>query len=133
MKALKISTVPVDEVPVELETAKGEIKNAVLRPLSGGDREYFMNETAKSIQVDENGNPISGTGAALGSLDILLISRALFDPETDLNFPEESIRAFPLPAVDALANAVYEMNGLDKRAREQAKNVSGENDTSGTE
>lgn len=119
MESLKFSVVR-KEVPVELQTAEGAVRNCVLLEMSGKGRDEYLNLMNKRMKFDAAGQPVRLS--SFEGIQAALLARCLMDVDADEFLKEEEIQTFPASVINRLFEAAQELNGLDIQAKEEAKN-----------
>lgn len=96
----------------------------VLRELDGAGRDEFLQYTTRNIRLDENGKP-ELTNNDLRGQSAMLISMSLLDPEKNFApaFSKETIQTWSSSTIEELYKESARLSGLDRRAKETAKNA----------
>ncbi len=108
-----------------------------------GDKTYQMREMDGTLRDQYNDLMIGrmDRGAdgklkgmkKLSGLDSDLLTRCVWDVEATRYVDPKTINSWPASTLEKLSKWALEFNGLDKKAEENAKNDSGENEGSGIE
>lgn len=109
--------IDVKTVPVKI-TEKGTVHEFVLHELSGEQRDQYLNFTGRKMKFEK------GDQAGLKDFDNIAsftVSLSLRDKEGQA-VPMVRINRWPARVVEGLEKIVKRISGLDKKARDVAKN-----------
>jgi hypothetical protein len=110
-----------NEEPIKFKTAAGE-REAVLREMSGKDRETYFDLVRKSVKTtkDKEGNEVTEILNAHG-LSAALLKFCLWWKKGDqvIQAKESEILELPSRVIESLNEVASKMNGLDKESKEE--------------
>lgn len=131
MDALKFD-LKLKEVPVSITDVGGREHAYVLRELTGLQRQIYND----SLDIDMtlvDGKPQIKTGEEFKiPSDIDLLAMCLYD-ENDKAVSRDVLGKYPTTVLTALHKVAFSLSGLDKKAEDEAKNVSEVKDSIGTD
>lgn len=108
------------EIPVTLAEEDGTVIYAILKEITGMERDTYLNGVTKRMKFGADGKP---TGvSSFNGLNSSLLAICLFDKATDKPIPLPKINGFPAKVQESLHQAAEKLSGLEMGAKEEAKN-----------
>jgi hypothetical protein len=112
------------ETPVVLQTKDGE-RHAVLRELSGKDREEYFRDVQINVHISTNNDDVKSELKNTAGLSTLLLTRCLFWKNGDsedsyVSATEKELLEFPGRVLTALNIEANRLNGFSKESADEA-------------
>lgn len=107
------------EVEVEMEGVDGKPVKYILREMSGGERDAYLNSVADRMKYAADGK-VAGVKNFSG-IQSLLLSACLYGPDGKM-VEAKDIELFPASTVGELFAMAQELNALNNKGMDQAKN-----------
>jgi hypothetical protein len=113
-----------NETPVILQTKDGE-RHAVLRELSGKDREDYFRDVQKNVHISTENNDIKSEMKTTSGLSTILLVRCLFWKNGDsedsyVHVTEKELLEFPGRVLTELNIEANRLNGFTKESANEA-------------
>lgn len=123
-----------EQVPVRIKNAAGVTENYILREFDGEQREEHLESVTARAEVDPK-DPEKSRITNIKLMHADLICKCLFKVSDEglQPVPASVVQAWPGRIQEALYERCSKLNGLGKKAEEDAKNDSPESGTGGSE
>jgi len=126
---MKIFKLDLREERVVLESRKHGKREYVIREMTGKARDAYLTHQAKNMSIEGDG--VKKIRSFNGMFSQLL-SRCIYDGETNELVPEKEILDWPAATIEALFDIANNLSSLTEESQEEAGNASEASAISGT-
>jgi hypothetical protein len=105
--------------PVEITDATGRVKTYTLWEMTGEQKDDYLTENAKRVQIAPDGK--SGMVTSFKNVNAMLIEKCLISDDTRKNVDRKAIQTWPSSVQIALYAECLKLNGLDQESADREK------------